>query len=145
MARNFQQGYYTPKHPEKYIGDLTKIRYMSSWELHLHEFLDNNVNVIKWSSEPFPIPYVKPTDNKVHRYYVDYYIEYKTRAGEIRKELIEVKPKKETRPSKSRNPQTRLYESLTFEINKAKWQAAMLFAKQHGMTFRIITENSLFK
>jgi hypothetical protein len=30
-------------------------------------------------------------------------------------------------------------------INHAKWQAAMAFCKQQGYTFRVITEDDLFR
>jgi len=140
MAR-FVQGYYTLKNPHKYIGDPSKVRYMSSYELEMHKFLDNNERVLHWGSEEIAIPYIKPTDGKVHKYYVDYFVEYINKDGEIVKELIEVKPFKETHKPRKQN----LYEQITFAINVAKWQAATLFAKQQGWKFRIITEKSIFK
>ena len=72
MAR-FTQGLYTPNNPEKYIGDITKIRFMSSWELSMHKFLDNNTKIIRWSSETIAIKYIKPTDQKIHRYFPEYH------------------------------------------------------------------------
>jgi hypothetical protein len=72
---NNNQGYFKPRHPEKYVGDVNKIRFMSSWELQADKFLDDNPNVLRWSSEEIVIPYVKPTDGKVHRYYPDYWVE----------------------------------------------------------------------
>jgi hypothetical protein len=142
---NFKQGLYTPTHPEKYNGDITKIRYMSSWEFRFNIFLDNNPNILEWASEEIAIPYIKPTDGKIHKYYVDYYIKYKTRSGEIKTELVEIKPAAQTAPSKSRNSNTRLYENITYAINQAKWESAKRFAEQRGWIFRIITEQQLFK
>jgi hypothetical protein len=142
---NFKQGLYTPKHPEKYNGDITKIRYMSSWEFRFNIFLDNNPNILEWASEEIAIPYIKPTDGKIHKYYVDYYIKYKTCKGEIKTELVEIKPAAQTTPSKSRNSNTRLYENITYAINQSKWESAKQFAEQRGWTFRIITEHQLFK
>lgn len=144
MAK-FIQGYYTPKHPEKYVGDTTKIRYMSSWELQTHQFFDNNSRVLRWSSEEIAIPYIKPTDGRFHKYYPDYWVEYVNVEGEICQEILEVKPAQQTRPSKSRNPKHRLYEQLNFAVNTAKWQYAMAWCQQRNMKFRIITENSIFK
>lgn len=144
MAYKYQQGLYTPKNPGKYLGDVTKIRYMSSYELHMHTFLDNNPNVIAWNSEGVIIPYVKPTDGKVHRYLVDYFVQYKNKSGEIICELIEVKPESQTKKSRSRNPKTKLVESLTYAVNLAKWEAATKYAKERGWKFKIITERSLF-
>lgn len=144
-SKRYKQGYYTPKNPSKYIGDINKIRYMSSWELTTHRFFDNNQRVIRWGSEVIIIPYLKPTDNRIHRYIVDYYVEYINVHGEIVTELIEVKPLKDTRVSRSRNPSTRLYENLTTAVNYAKWQAATQFASQRGWKFRIVSENSIFR
>ena len=144
MAK-YKQGYYTPKKPEKYVGDVTKIRYMSSWELQTHQFFDNNSRVLRWASEEIAIPYMKPTDGKIHRYYPDYWVEYVNKDGEICQEIIEVKPAQQTKMTTSRNPKHRLYEQLTFAVNTAKWQAAMAWCQSQNMMFRIITENSIFK
>jgi len=146
MASRFVQGYFTPKHPEKYVGkNVGKIRYMSSWELHMHEFLDNNPNVLKWSSESTPIPYLKPTDGKVHMYYPDYQVQYVNKDGEIINEIIEIKPHEQTRQSRSKDVGNKLYENLQFAVNIAKWQAAQKYCDQHGIKFRIITQKTLFK
>jgi hypothetical protein len=146
MANNFMQGYYELKHPEKYIGDPAKIRFMSSWEFETHKFFDNNARVVKWSSEPFGIPYLKPTTGKVHKYFVDYYCEYIDANGEIHKELIEVKPMSQVKaPTNRGNMKNRAYAEVMHHINVAKWNAAIAYCKEHNMTFRIITENSIFK
>lgn len=143
-----QQGYYKPRHPEKYIGDIKKIRFMSSWELNVHKFLDNNPNILAWSSETIAIPYIKPTDGQIHKYYVDYFVRYNSRAGEVVQELWEVKPKRETQPpklGKRKKRSTILHEQITYAINQAKWQSAALFAKKCGLKFRILTEEQIFK
>lgn len=143
MAR-FKQGYFTPKHPEKYVGDITKIRYMSSYELYMHEFLDNNENVIQWSSEEIVIPYVKPTDGRIHRYFPDYWVKFLNKRGEIVEEIIEIKPYSQTRAPR-RTHKHYLYEQVTAEINKAKWMAAQAWCAKNNMTFRIVTEKGLYK
>lgn len=148
MASKFKQGWYTPKHPEKYVGDISKIRYMSSWELKTHQFLDNNPNILRWSSEEIAIPYMKPTDGKVHRYFPDYWVEYRNRCGETIHEIWEVKPASQTRKprnTKKKNPKTRLYEDVTYAINIAKWQAAKQFCDQHNVIFRILTEHDIYR
>lgn len=147
MARRNKQGLYKPKHPEKYNGDVTKIRFMSSWELNFHRFLDNNPNILEWSSEGIKIPYLKPTTGRVHVYLPDYWIKYVTTQGELVEEIIEVKPDKETRAPRNvgKNKKTQLYEQITWAINDAKWKAAELFCKKKGIKFRIITEKHLFK
>jgi hypothetical protein len=99
---NNNQGYFKPRHPEKYVGDVNKIRFMSSWELQADKFLDDNPNVLRWSSEEIVIPYVKPTDGKVHRYYPDYWVEYRNKHGDVVSEIWEVKPETQTKPPKTR-------------------------------------------
>lgn len=144
MAGRFKQGYYKPKNPEKYIGNVEKIRYMSSWEYSLHSFLDSNVQIIRWGSEPVRIPYIKPTDGKIHHYLPDYYVEYIDKLGLIRKIIVEVKPAKQTKASRARNPQTQLYENVQFAINTAKWQACQIFCMRNGFEFQILTEKQLY-
>lgn len=139
----FTQGYYTPKHPEKYMGDITKIRYMSSYELSVHQFFDNNPHVVRWGSEIVAIPYLKPTDGRVHKYYPDYYVEFVDKDGNLKKEMIEVKPHSQTRNPRA-NSKHALYEQLTLSINIAKWQACQEWCRQRGISFRIITEKSIF-
>ena len=145
MARNYKQGYYQPKNEDKYTGDISKIIYRSSWELTFMKFLDNNPSITKWASEPFPIPYVKPTTRRVHRYFPDFFVEYSDKDGILKKEIIEVKPAQQTRRTRSKNPKTRLYEDITYAINIAKWQAAKQFCDDNDITFRILTENEIYK
>lgn len=141
----FTQGNYIPKFPEKYVGNnISKIRYMSSWELSMHTFLDNNVNILKWSSESIAISYVKPTDGRIHKYYPDYYIEYLDKTGNLRREILEVKPEKQTKLSRARSAKNKLYEDIQYSINIAKWTACQNFCNQHGITFKIITEKSMW-
>ena len=145
MARTFKQGWYQLKHPEKYVGDPAKIRYMSSWELKTHQFLDNNPNILKWSSEEVVIPYLKPTDNRVHRYFPDYWVLFRNKEGHKIQEIWEVKPHSQTRRSRSRNSKHRLYEDVQYAVNMAKWQAAQQFCDKYGMKFRVLTEKDIFR
>lgn len=149
MGKGFSKGYYTPRHPEKYVGDLTKrkIVYRSSWELDFCRFLDNNTSVIRWGSEEFAIPYVKPTDKRVHKYYPDFWIEYVDKDGNVIQEVIEIKPSTQVqRPTTvGKKQKQQLYEQITYAINMAKWKAAQEFCDKYGMKFRIITENTQFK
>jgi hypothetical protein len=142
-GKNFKQGTYVPKNPEKYMGDVNKIRFMSSWELQTHTFFDNNPNVLRWASEEIAIPYIKPTDGRLHKYYPDYFVEYRNSAGEIIQEIIEVKPAAQVRAPR-KNHKHALYEQLTYAINTAKWTAAARFCAERNIKFRIITEHSIF-
>lgn len=143
----FQQGLYTPNNPEKYNGNLKRIVYRSSWELYVCKFLDNNPNVLEWSSEEIAIPYIKPTDKKVHRYFVDFYVKYKDKSGQIKEELWEIKPKSQVKQPSTRGKhrRTQIHESLTYAVNLSKWQSATAFCKARNWTFKIMTEESLFK
>lgn len=139
------QGLFTLKHPEKYIGDPSKVWYMSSWEFETHSFFDNNPNVIQWASEEIVIPYVKPTDGRIHKYYIDYWVRYVDRNGVEHVDIIELKPLKQTKPPKrTKNTKNALVEQVNYAVNIAKWQAAEHYAMQRGWKFRIITEKSIF-
>tara|TARA_R100000027_G_scaffold22912_1_gene16579 strand:+ start:1295 stop:1645 length:351 start_codon:yes stop_codon:yes gene_type:complete len=104
-----------------------------------------NESVISWASEEFSIPYVSPIDHKVHRYFPDYLIEVKE-GSRIKKYIIEVKPKKQTKPPGKRSRVTPSYinECKTYEVNKAKWKSAKEFCLDNGLEFKIITEEELY-
>lgn len=145
MAKKFIQGNFKPTYPEKYLGDVSKIVFRSSWEYEMNKFFDNNKMIIKWSSEPIAIQYIKPTDGKIHRYFPDYYVEYIDNLGRLRKKILEIKPSSQTRQSISKKSKTALYENMTYAINVAKWEACKKFCDKHGLEFEIITEKSALK
>lgn len=144
MAYKYKQDYYNVKNQAKYIGKTYRIPYRSSYELQLHQFFDNNPNVIQWGYESFVIPYIKPTDGRVHRYYPDYYVKFRNKHGEIIEEIIECKPASQTRAPRA-NSKYRLVEQVTAAINMAKWRAAEDYCRKRNMKFRIVTEKSIFK
>jgi len=131
--------------PQKYAGDPTNIVMRSSWETRFANWCDKNPSVLKWNSEETIIPYRCPTDNKIHRYFVDFKIQIQTRDKVLKTYLIEVKPLKQTMPPIFPGRQTQRYltESLTFMKNQAKWNAATEYCKDRGWEFKIITENEL--
>lgn len=141
------KGRFHPRHPEKYVGDITKIRFMSSWELHMDQFLDNNPNILRWSSEEISIPYIKPTDGKVHKYWPDFWVEFKNKHGEIVQEIWEVKPATQIKQptSRGKKKKTQVRESITYAVNVAKWGAATQFCNKYNLKFRLISENAMFK
>lgn len=143
--KSWAQGTYTPKHPEKYIGDLSKLIYKSSWELTCFRFFDNNLNVIRWGYEPLAIPYLKPTDNRVHKYHPDFFVEYIDRNNEVIREVIEVKPKNQATMSTAKRHKTRLQENLTYAINVAKWTAAKRWCEERNIGFRVVVEDEIFR
>lgn len=140
------KGKFKPKNPDKYKGNPTDIVYRSSWELTFMMRLDSHPDVLEWSSEEIKIPYRSPIDNKLHRYFVDFYVKIKTKDGNIEKRLIEVKPKKQTKPPiKPTGRITKRYveEVKTWGVNQAKWEAAEQYAANRLMKFQIITEDEL--
>lgn len=137
----FHKRRYVPVFPEKYTGDPTNIIMRSSWETKFASWCDKNPGIVKWSSEETVVPYRCPTDEKIHRYFIDFKIT--TSAGKTY--LVEVKPAKQTQPPEypGRRTQRYLVESLTFMKNQAKWKAANEYAKDRGWEFKIITEYEL--
>jgi hypothetical protein len=137
----FHKRKYIPIFPEKYTGDPLNIIMRSSWETRFASWCDKNPSVVKWSSEETIIPYKCPTDNRIHRYFVDFKITVTT--GKTY--LVEVKPKTQTQPPiyPGKRTQRYLQESLAFMKNQAKWEAANEFAKDRGWEFKIITEHEL--
>ena len=135
------RGKYRVMNAEKYEGDHTRVQYRSLWERQVFRWLDNNSNVIKWSSEEVIVPYRCKTDNKMHRYFVDIKVQFK---GGVTY-LIEIKPKKETMPPKVREKKTRGYlmEVMTYAKNISKWESATEYAKDRGWIFEIWTEDTI--
>lgn len=139
-GRNTYKGKFRPKHPEKYVGNIDNITYRSLWERQVLRWLDDNVSVLSYSSEEVIIPYVCKTDNKVHRYFVDFKI--KLKSGHTY--LIEVKPEKETRePVKGKNKKTYHNAVMTYIKNQSKWEQANKYCKDRGWVFEIWTEKTL--
>jgi hypothetical protein len=147
----FRQGMFTPKNAYKYLGDVENITFRSSWEKKVFEFLDTNDYIIGWASEPFPIEYMKPVmvgnvwRQKKAKYFPDIYVEYIDKDGHERRELIEIKPDKQTRPSKAKKPTVRMQENYAYSVNMAKWEAAEKFCKSVGIVFKVATEKELFR
>lgn len=136
---------YKPVHPEKYRGDPTDIICRSSWEVRFAIWCDQNPSVIEWSSETTVIPYRCPTDNRMHRYFVDFTIKVKDRGGKVKSYLIEIKPDIQTRPPAQPKKKTQRYlqEIMTWGKNDAKWKAAREYCKDRGIEFLILTEYHL--
>jgi hypothetical protein len=143
--RKYHQGFFHPRNPEKYLGDVNNIIYRSSWELKFMQWCDRNPNVLNYASEEIKIKYFDPVKQKMRHYFPDFLIKIKEQTGDIKKYLIEVKPKKQMVEPKQRSRVTKAYlnEFYTFQINKAKWQAAEEFCKDNMLEFKIITESDL--
>lgn len=141
----YTQGFFKPKHPEKYKGDPTNIVYRSGYELKLMIYLDNRKEIISWGSEELAIPYRSPIDNRIHRYFPDFIVKKLNPDGKKQTLMIEVKPYKYTIPpvKKTKVTKTYLTEVKTWGVNQAKWKAAEEFCKDRGWLFLKFTEKEL--
>lgn len=139
MASKYTQGVFTPKNPQKLLGN-KRIYYRSSWELRVCSFLDEHPSVIQWGSECVHIPYVNPLTGKHTIYVPDFLIKYADARGTQRVELVEVKPKKETLWEAAKSKRDKAYVIL----NTAKWTAARLWCLKHGVHMRILNEDDIF-
>ena len=102
---------------------------------------------MKWGSEEVVVPYKSPKDNKMHRYFVDFIVETVNKRGFKEITLIEVKPKAQCKAPEKKEKPTRRYitEVMRWGVNSAKWKAAREFAENKGWTFKILTEDELYK
>jgi hypothetical protein len=138
MAK-YAQGKFQLQNPQKYVGNKTPT-YRSSWEFVFMQFCDNNPNIINWASEAVHINYRNPLTGKNTIYVPDFLITYGDANGSQRAELIEIKPKKETTLEGAKN----IRDQASAILNMAKWEAARAWAKAHGLTFRVVTEDMIF-
>jgi len=95
---------------------------------------------LQWASEEFSVPYLHPFEKRVANYYPDALVIYKDKFGNPKKEIIEIKPYKET----VLTPKASDQDKYALAVNQAKWKAAADFAAKQGMSFRVITEKTLF-
>lgn len=139
-------GKFSPKNPNKYLGDPTNIWYRSLWERRVMVHLDENSNVIDWSSEEIVIPYLSPVDNRWHRYFPDFFVRVRNKQGMMECMVLEVKPKSQATPPKVSGKVTKrvITEVMTYGINEAKWKAATEYCKDRNWSFKVITEKELF-
>ena len=139
------KGKFRPKNNKKYMGDYREVIYRSSWELKFMQYCDTNKSIVKWSSEEIVIPYRSPVDNRVHRYFPDFYVKYRDVKGNYQEKVIEIKPAKQVKEPKVQKRRTKRYvsEVFTYATNKAKWEAAEDFCKDRRWQFQILTEKEL--
>lgn len=132
---------YRPINVEKYLGDPSKIRFLSSWERVFMVACDMNPNILKWGSEEFKVHYYHPIKLKICTYIPDFWIQYKDSKGVIHTEVIEVKPHKQSVVSNNMST----YDKVQLVINHAKWTACKAICDAGGIRFRVVTEQSLFR
>ena len=144
----YYKGIYSVVNSKKYIGPKSPT-FRSSWELRAMIFFDQNVSVLKWASEYITIPYFYEVDKRIHNYVTDFYAEIQTTTGQVKKYIIEVKPKKKLNAPnmpKRRTPKAlNRFSKLTKEyvMNACKWKAAQEFCNRNGLEFKILTEEDI--
>jgi hypothetical protein len=137
-----KQGYFVPNNPQKYKGKMPII-YRSSWEKKVCIWLDNNENVIEWSSESIAIPYI--LYGSIKTYYPDFYALIK-KDGIIEKFIFEVKPKNLLKPPSQPKIKTKkALENYQFQANEyAKNYKKLLSMKEwcskNGFKYIYLTE-----
>ena len=139
------KGKYYPSYPRKYKGDPTNIIYRSLWERKFMVYCDKNESILEWASEEIAIPYRSPIDNRVHRYFPDFYMKVQERGGKVKRYMIEVKPAKQTKPPVKPKRQTKGYirEAYEYAKNQAKWKMAREFCADRQWEFKVVTEKEL--
>lgn len=134
------QGVYQITNPKKYVGNGLP-RYRSGWEHSFMRFCDTNDNILQWASESIRIPYLHPITGKMTSYVPDFLITYRTRDNTVKAELIEIKPKGQSTITESQKPRDR----AVVAVNYAKWDAAVKWCRKQGLSFRVITEDDMFR
>ena len=135
------KGKYRPTNRKKYRGDTNNITYRSLWERKFMVYLDTNKDIVEWGSDEIMIPYVSPRDKTRHRYYPEFYLI--TSFGD--KFIVEIKPKRQTKPPRAKARKTQRYvkEVFAYGMNRSKWTYAEEYAKDRGWGFEIWTEDTL--
>lgn len=139
------KGKYRVLNPSKYRGDITNVIYRSLWELRFMKWCDGNPSILEWGSEIVIIPYISPVDNRIHRYFVDFYIKVQDRDNNTKKYLIEIKPERYTKPPEVPKRKTKKFidEVFQYGVNTAKWKAALEYCADRNLKFMILTEKEL--
>jgi hypothetical protein len=74
-------------------------------------------------------------------YVPDFLVTYRGPNDTTRAELIEIKPKAQSIVEAKMKDR----DKAIVAINYAKWAAATKWARSYGLTFRVITENDIFR
>jgi len=86
------------------------------------------------------IPYRHPFTGKNTVYIPDFLIFYVDKNQVQHREVIEIKPSKETTMENARSTRDR----AAVAVNWAKWSAARAWCQQQGLVFRVVSENDIY-
>jgi hypothetical protein len=141
------KGKYQPSFPKKYKGNPTNIVYRSLWERTFMKYCDTNENILEWFSEEICVAYFDPTTSKIR--FIDtsqtFISKLKRVMDQIKKYIIEIKPKKQTVEPIPQKRKTKgyIYEVYEYAKNQAKWKAAEEWCADRGYEFKVLTEDDL--
>jgi hypothetical protein len=138
--KRFAQGIFRPTNAQKYVGRRDP-RFRSGWELAFMRFCDTNDNILQWASESISIPYRHPLTGRMTNYVPDFLVTYRTKNNTMRAELVEIKPKKQSVIESKASARDRAIVA----VNYAKWDSATKWCRRNGLTFRVITEDDIFR
>ena len=156
LNSKYSEGVYPVQNKHKYLGDISKCFYRSSYELTLFKELDLDPAVKYWVAEPpqLMVRYYNPLKRRWARYFPDAFC-LKEIDGKEFKCIIEVKPKskliKPTPPkidSNAKTPYVKRMENYQKKLGEylvidAKRRACSDFAKLKGMIYIFITEDTV--
>ena len=119
IDRRAYRGLFKPLNPQKYKGNHKNIIYRSSWEKRFMGYCDKKKEIIEWGSEEFALFY-RGVDDKVHRYYPDFFMKVRQPNNTIKKFLVEIKPKYQTRKPQPGKIKSAYYKKalMTYETNR---------------------------
>ena len=143
----FISGHYTPVNKDKYVGKYP-IVFRSSWERKFCIYCDLNAKILKWASEPFEIPYLNRIDQRIHRYYPDFYFEALQPNDTIVKYIAEIKPDGQLyQPTPPKVQSVKKILAYNYQLKNyvqimCKRDAAMKWAKDRGCKYVFLTEKS---
>jgi hypothetical protein len=146
----YNQGIFSPMNPAKLRNNNGKpIIFRSGWEAEAFRWCDRNSNVVEWTSENTPIPFVDPVDRAHHIFFPDLWIKYHdAKDGKLVQAIVEVKPSTEV-PAfamaryKETGRKPSAHRMTILARNNAKFQSAQRWCDAHGMRFIILTEFDL--
>jgi hypothetical protein len=104
-------------------------------------FCDSNDHILQWASESISIPYRHPLTGRITNYVPDFLVTYRTKNNTMRAELVEIKPKKQSVIESKASARDRAIVA----VNYAKWDAATKWCRRQGLSFRVITEDDIFR
>lgn len=138
-SSRYKQGYINPESCKKLFPNIKhdRIIYRSSYEKKFMIWLESNKSVKYWGSECFSIPYYYIVDEKYHKYYPDYFVEFEDGTYMV----VEIKPSNQTIKPINEN----CWAAREYIKNQCKWKATKEFCESKGYKFKILTEKTINK